>query len=149
MKSSLHATEIKPITSWAARALALFKCLTVRDLRLGGLFCPAGVDWDRICPMKLSVSQRVLHEKYGLGVISEANSQYTIIEFDEHGSKKFLTRLVSLQSSDEPPPKRRRARKTTQEAGTTTKKKTTKKKTTTKKTTTKASKATKKTTKKA
>ena len=76
--------------------------------------------------MKLSVSQRVTHEKYGLGVISEADSEYTVIEFDEHGRKKFLTRLVSLQSSDEPPPKRRRTRK----AGTkkaTTKKKTTKK----------------------
>ena len=126
--------------------------MTVRALRSGGLFCGAGVDCDRIGSMKLSVSQRVLHEKYGLGVISEADSQYTVIEFDEHGSKKFLTRLVSLQSSDEPPPKRRRARKTTTKAGTTTKKTTTKKtaaKKTTKKTTTKASKATKKTTKKA
>ena len=96
--------------------------------------------------MKLSVSQRVLHEKYGLGVISAADPQYTIIEFDEHGSKKFLTRLVSLQSSDEPPPKRRRARK---KAGTATAKKKTTKKKTTKKKTTKASKATKKTRKKA
>ena len=86
--------------------------------------------------MKLTVSQRVLHEKYGLGVISEADAQYTVIEFDEHGAKKFLTRVVSLQPSDEPPPKRRRARRTT------------KKTATKKKTTTKASKA-KKTTKKA
>ena len=86
--------------------------------------------------MKLSVAQRVTHEKYGLGVISEADAEYTVIEFDEHGSKKFLTRLVALQSSDEPPPKRRRARK----AGTTKKKATTAKKKTTKK----ASKATKK-----
>jgi len=85
--------------------------------------------------MKLSVSQRVQHEKYGLGVISEADAEYTVIEFDEHGRKKFLTRLVSLQSSDEPPPKRRRTRK----AGT-AKKATTKKKTTAKK----AAKATKK-----
>ena len=85
--------------------------------------------------MKLSVSQRVQHEKYGLGVISEADAEYTVIEFDEHGRKKFLTRLVSLQSSDEPPPKRRRARKKTDG----TKKKTTKKKAT-KKTATKATK---------
>lgn len=83
--------------------------------------------------MKLSVSQRVTHEKYGLGVISEADAEYTVIEFDEHGRKKFVTRLVSLQSSDEPPPKRRRARKTKKKAGTT------------KKSTKKASKATKKT----
>lgn len=87
--------------------------------------------------MKLSVSQRVTHEKYGLGVISEADSEYTVIEFDEHGSKKFLTRLVALQNSDEPPPKRRRARK---KAGTAAKKKVTTKKKTTKKATKKAAK---------
>ena len=87
--------------------------------------------------MKLSVSQRVQHEKYGLGVIAEADAEYTIIEFDEHGRKKFLTRLVSLQSSDEPPPKRRRARKKKTTTKTATKKKTTTKKTTTKKTATK------------
>ena len=67
-----------------------------------------------------------MHDKYGLGVISEADADYTVIEFDEHGSKKFLTRLVSLQPSDEPPPKRRRARKATGKKATTTKKKTTK-----------------------
>ena len=95
--------------------------------------------------MKLSVSQRVQHEKYGLGVISEADAEYTVIEFDEHGRKKFLTRLVSLQSSDEPPPKRRRARKkkTTTKATKTTKKKKTTTTTTTKKKK-KAAKATKK-----
>ncbi len=85
--------------------------------------------------MKLTVAQRVQHEKYGLGVISEADAEYTVIEFDEHGRKKFLTSLVSLQSSDEPPPKRRRARKTT--TTTKTSKKTAKKKKTTTKTTTK------------
>lgn len=88
--------------------------------------------------MKLSVAQRVTHEKYGLGVISEADAEYTIIEFDEHGPKKFVTRLVALQNSDEPPPKRRRARK--KKAGTTKKKATTAKKKTAKK----ASKAAKK-----
>ena len=92
--------------------------------------------------MKLTVSQRVQHEKYGLGVISEADAEYTVIEFDEHGRKKFLTSLVSLQSSDEPPPKRRRARKKKTTTTKATKKKTT---TTAKKTTKKkAAKATKK-----
>ena len=61
----------------------------------------------------LSATQRVTHNKYGLGVVSEADAEYTVIEFDEHGRKKFLTRLVTLQPSDEPPPKRRRARKKT------------------------------------
>lgn len=78
----------------------------------------------------MAVSQRIEHEKFGLGVIAETDSEYTVIEFDEHGRKKFKTRLVTLQTSDEPPPKRRRA---------TRKKKTTaKKKTATKKTAAKA-----------
>lgn len=60
--------------------------------------------------MKTSVSQRVHHDKYGLGVVSETDSEYTVIEFDEHGKKKFVTRLVTLSVSEEPPPRKRRAR---------------------------------------
>jgi hypothetical protein len=60
--------------------------------------------------MKTSVSQRVHHDKYGLGVVSTTDSEYTVIEFDEHGKKKFVTRLVSLQVSEEPPPRKRRSR---------------------------------------
>ena len=68
----------------------------------------------------MAVSQRIQHEKFGLGVVAEADSEYTVIEFDEHGRKKFLTRLVSVRASDEPPPARRRG----------SRKKTAKKKTT-------------------
>ena len=93
--------------------------------------------------MKLSVSQRVTHTKYGLGVISELDSQYTVIDFDEFGVKKFLTRIVTLESSDEPLPKRRRRRKATTKAAT-SKKKTTKKAAATKKTASKTTKTTKK-----
>jgi hypothetical protein len=75
----------------------------------------------------IAVSQRVQHDKYGLGVVSESDAEYTVIEFDEHGRKKFLTRLVSLQSSDEPPPKRRRATRKKKTATKATKKKATKK----------------------
>jgi hypothetical protein len=60
--------------------------------------------------MKTSVSQRVHHDKYGLGVVSATDSEYTVIEFDEHGRKKFVTRLVTLSTSEEPPPRKRRAR---------------------------------------
>ncbi len=56
----------------------------------------------------MPVSSRINHQKYGLGVISEVDPQYTTIEFDNHGKKKFVTDIVSLESSDEPPPKRRR-----------------------------------------
>ena len=56
----------------------------------------------------MPVTSRVVHEKYGLGVITEVDPQYTTINFDDHGKKKFVTDIVSLKSSDEPPPKRRR-----------------------------------------
>ncbi len=56
----------------------------------------------------MPVPSRVNHQKYGLGVVTEVGPQYTTIEFDNHGKKKFVTDIVSLESSDEPPPKRRR-----------------------------------------
>jgi hypothetical protein len=58
-----------------------------------------------------SVSQRIIHEKYGLGTITEADQHYTTIEFDDFGRKKFVTRIVKLETSDEPAPHRRRSRK--------------------------------------
>lgn len=57
----------------------------------------------------LSTSQRVIHDKYGLGVIAEVDRRYTTIDFDEHGRKKFITDIVRLEPSDAPPPPRRRA----------------------------------------
>ena len=56
----------------------------------------------------MAVASRVVHEKYGLGEITEVDPQYTTINFDDHGKKKFVTEIVSLKGSDEPPPKRRR-----------------------------------------
>lgn len=70
----------------------------------------------------MPVSSRINHQKYGLGVISEVDPQYTTIEFDNHGKKKFVTDIVSFESSDEPPPKRRRGgrKKATTKAATKT-----------------------------
>ena len=70
----------------------------------------------------MPVSSRINHQKYGLGVISEVDPQYTTIEFDNHGKKKFVTDIVSLESSEEPPPKRRRGgrKKATTKAATKT-----------------------------
>ena len=80
--------------------------------------CYAAIDKGRIHSLdtpnreitmkSMAISSRVVHEKYGLGVITEVDPQYTTINFDDHGKKKFVTEIVSLKGSDEPPPKRRR-----------------------------------------
>ena len=56
---------------------------------------------------------RVLHSRFGPGVVVDANVRYTIVEFDDAGVRKFVTTLVQLERSDlpvpvKPPPQRRR-----------------------------------------
>jgi hypothetical protein len=59
---------------------------------------------------------RVTHEQYGPGTITSTDEQYTVIEFDEHGRKMFITTMVSLEPTGEPAPAKparaKRARKT-------------------------------------
>jgi len=50
---------------------------------------------------------RVLHTRFGPGVIIEVDARYTVIEFDEQGLRKFVTTLVQLERSDLPLPVKR------------------------------------------
>jgi len=63
-------------------------------------------------PEVFAVNERILHGMYGLGTIKEVNAQYTSIEFDENGRRKFLTSLVRLERSSvaAPPPPARKSR---------------------------------------
>ena len=56
----------------------------------------------------IQASQRVEHEQYGHGTITEVAADYTTVEFDLHGRKKFVTSIVKLKPSDEPQPPRRK-----------------------------------------
>jgi hypothetical protein len=47
---------------------------------------------------------RVSHGDYGNGTITSSEEKYTVIEFDNHGRKVFLTDMVQLAKSDEPAP---------------------------------------------
>ena len=62
--------------------------------------------------------QSIRHEQYGMGTVTESNTERTTIDFDDHGVKKFVTSIWSAELIGEPPaqpPTRRRARrKTTQ-----------------------------------
>ena len=53
----------------------------------------------------------IKHFQYGLGVVTESNSDRTSIDFDVHGMKKFVTSLMVVDRAEGIPPKRRRAKK--------------------------------------
>ena len=51
-----------------------------------------------------SAKERVAHSIYGLGTISHVDERLTTIDFDENGTRKFLTDVVQLEHSDTPTP---------------------------------------------
>jgi hypothetical protein len=53
----------------------------------------------------------IKHFQYGLGVVTESNSDRTSIDFDAHGMKKFVTSLMVVDHAEGTPPRRRRAKK--------------------------------------
>ena len=63
---------------------------------------------------------RVRQANYGPGTLTEVNERHTVIDFDEHGVRTFVTKLVVLESTTEPPPQRvkgaRRARSASRQA---------------------------------
>jgi hypothetical protein len=42
----------------------------------------------------LRETQYLKHGQYGLGVVTQSNSQRTTIDFELHGTKKFVTSLL-------------------------------------------------------
>ncbi len=48
-------------------------------------------------PSTFAVNERVTHQLYGLGTITEIADQRTIIDFDQHGRRKFVTSMVQLE----------------------------------------------------
>jgi hypothetical protein len=65
----------------------------------------------------LEEGQTVRHEQYGIGTVTESNTERTIIEFDNHGVKKFVTSIwtaeVIGEAASERPSRRRTRRKAT------------------------------------
>jgi len=54
-----------------------------------------------------SVNERIQHEDYGPGTITEINPLHTTIEFDQGGRRKFMSSMVRLERSDVAAPERR------------------------------------------
>jgi phosphoglycolate phosphatase-like HAD superfamily hydrolase len=60
----------------------------------------------------LAEGQFVRHAQYGLGVVTQSDAERTSIDFHQHGLKKFVTQLMTIELTDEaPPPKPRPARR--------------------------------------
>ena len=49
---------------------------------------------------------RVSQPSYGPGTVSSSDERYTVIEFDNHGRRVFVTDMVTLEKTDEPAPNR-------------------------------------------
>lgn len=55
--------------------------------------------------MKLfAKGNRVSQANYGAGTVISSDERYTIIEFDNHGRRVFITDMVTLGKTDEPAP---------------------------------------------
>ena len=53
----------------------------------------------------------IKHFQYGLGIVTDSDSERTSIDFDLHGPKKFVTSLMVVEPAEGTPPKRPRAKR--------------------------------------
>jgi hypothetical protein len=53
---------------------------------------------------------QVEHQKFGFGTVLSCNEERTVIKFDDHGEKKFVSPIVipALKKSDRQPPVEKR-----------------------------------------
>jgi len=54
-----------------------------------------------------AVNERIQHEEYGPGTITNIGPLHTTIEFDQGVTKKFMNSLVRLERTDVAAPQRR------------------------------------------
>ena len=53
----------------------------------------------------------IKHFQYGLGIVTDSDSERTSIDFDLHGQKKFVTSIMVVEPAEGTPPKRSRAKR--------------------------------------
>ena len=53
-----------------------------------------------------SAGDRVAHAQYGDGTVSSVNQSHTVIEFDAHGARTFVSPRVVLTHSTPPAPEK-------------------------------------------
>ena len=53
----------------------------------------------------------IKHFQYGLGVVTDSDTERTSIDFDLHGLKKFVTSIMVVEPAEGSPPKRSRGKR--------------------------------------
>lgn len=51
-----------------------------------------------------AVGDRVQHEQYGVGTVTMLDVYHTVIDFDAHSLRRFVTNRVVLERTDDPGP---------------------------------------------
>ena len=64
----------------------------------------------------LAVGQYINHEIYGLGVVTDSDSERTTIDFDAYGIKKFVTSIMKADLVGEAPAKSARPKRRSRRA---------------------------------
>lgn len=71
----------------------------------------------------LSKDQALTHAQFGVGIVKSSDDDRTVIDFYEHGPKKFVTSMLQAQLLAEAPPKPGKSKAKKKTSKTTTKKK--------------------------
>jgi Protein of unknown function (DUF3553) len=61
--------------------------------------------------VRFAAGKRVTQPSYGAGTIVSTDERHTVIEFDDHGRRTFVTSMVALEPSSTPAPERAAARR--------------------------------------
>ena len=56
--------------------------------------------------MKVTKGPRVSQSKYGPGTVTDTDGVHIVIDFDNHGPKRFVSSIVTLAPTDEPAPEK-------------------------------------------
>lgn len=54
---------------------------------------------------------RVTQAQYGPGTVTDVDAHHTVIDFDQHGVRRFVTNIVRLEPTTDPAPVKTAARR--------------------------------------
>ena len=53
---------------------------------------------------RYAIGDRVSQPQYGIGTVTAVDEYHTVIDFDDHGPRRFSTSIVQLERSKVPAP---------------------------------------------